>query len=74
MRSSQTPLISAERRWGPLGTEVARSRKPFHAVSHTAEMIKTTASEIPSLGTKVAKMGLREKSNMQCCLFGRTGS
>lgn len=37
--------------------------KPFQAMSHVDEMIEITASQIPNLGTKVAKMGPREKSN-----------
>lgn len=73
MRSSQIPLTSVERHCGPLETEVVRSRKSFQSVSYMSEMIEITASEMPSSGTKVAKIGLREKSNVQGWLFGRTG-
>lgn len=52
---------------------MARSRKPFKAVSHVAEMIKITASQTPNLCTKVAKIRLREKSNMQGCLGEQGG-
>lgn len=61
MRNSLTPLTLAERYWRPLGAEVVRSRKPFQAVSHVAEMIKVTASQIPNFGYKGSKNGTKRE-------------
>lgn len=70
VRSNLTPLTFVERFWRLLGAEVVRSIKPFPAVSHVAEMIKITASQIPNLGTKIRKWDQDRKVTCRVVYLG----
>lgn len=71
MRSSQTPLTSVGRHWGPLGAEVARSRKPFQAVSHVAEIINSITDT--KFGYKGSRNWTKREKDMQGCLGEQGG-
>lgn len=64
VRNSQNPPTPGGEHCGPLGIEVARPWETTSAVPGMPERIKVTASEIPSLATKVAKVGPRGEKKL----------